>query len=486
MVNSKIWYREGPASVKFGSIMIPATIELKTLEERVIYGSYPVGFIVPPFLIAKIQGKEPSETLLLKINLIGQFLTGVCIFIILWFASPYLPVPIRWLQSLLGAAFIFYLPSALYWMQNLYFTDTFVIFPFTLFILLELLEASDKYRVSRKILMALGIWTDYLFWLLLFLVFLNRSLRGRYGKVRSLKDYLIRFLKDFWPAFLAVGVFLLHSFYLGAVENIINVASFRTSPFEWSFQIMADFWNGYWRGVVANDFNFWGLCLLWASLGFTLLLWLLSFTRCSLAQKNGVSLGLIDTLFYFTVTPILTIYVLHKHSTFHAFTALKLCLTMAVAVTALSIGWPSFFRRWRDKIYSKIYAVAVGAALVAYLYFLCMVQPFYKNYFPPPSFELSEWGPLIDQHTGYNHLVFSSSLEYGVPWPPQFIAYAMKMTNKVQNWDDIQNFIKARSLEGQVKIAVIEKKESDPWKEIFAQKSKTVHQTANWTLYLLD
>jgi len=77
LTTTKNWHREGAWNLKFLSLLNPKSIEHQNFKDRNIYLSYPPGTYFPIHFISLIKGEEPTETMIMKFNLINHYLIAV-------------------------------------------------------------------------------------------------------------------------------------------------------------------------------------------------------------------------------------------------------------------------------------------------------------------------------------------------------------------------------------------------------------------------
>lgn len=219
------WWIDGAWNSFFLNLPIPPSPIFSSLEERMVYVSYPPGHLLFPHLLSTLLQVPPSPSLLMAVNLVGHFLTAFFVFLLVdSIARKFAKQKLQKLIALVAASIVLFSAGPSYWLQNVYFADQAVIPFFSAFLFFEYRRLSSphssKWAWAVFTVGLLGGLTDFLFFILLFLAFLNR-----------LFQFGLRNLVKSWDvvggALLALGLFVFQLGVSGLLSAIIEKARFR-------------------------------------------------------------------------------------------------------------------------------------------------------------------------------------------------------------------------------------------------------------------
>lgn len=180
---TRMWFEEGPASVRFQMPDLFKSIESPDLSSRGIYLSYPPGVVLFPYLISLLVGHYPSPSTLMGVNLLGHFFAGVCAGRIIQICLVRSGCKEFFTYGSVAIALIlvYFSRGPFYFLQNVYVHDTAVILWISLLTIVELqiwidLNQSNKLRAIYFTLLFifsfLALFTDWSAYFVLFLFFL--------------------------------------------------------------------------------------------------------------------------------------------------------------------------------------------------------------------------------------------------------------------------------------------------------------------------
>ncbi len=184
------WRQEGPATLRFGMLLNPPSVEFESLAEREPNLSYPPGAALTFYVWTKLLDKLPTPAELMRFNLMNHFLIGwvltLTAYTVLRRGGYGRPDAV--LLSATTGAFILLMPASLYWHQNVYLFDQAVILPFSLVVLLECLRGSTApwfperwINVLQGMVFSLGALTEWLFLFIALCIYALRLLTGDRG-----------------------------------------------------------------------------------------------------------------------------------------------------------------------------------------------------------------------------------------------------------------------------------------------------------------
>jgi len=180
------WLEEGACNLKYLMFENPKSIEYDDIYERNAYISYPSGVVFPPFIAAKLTGKDEIHAVFVLKFLEYKYLVDVLLFCFLFYSFFSITlnikkkIPISIASALLSLIWMF-LPDNMFWLRNVFFSDQFIITLVLAFTILEIwspLIENKKAAIrwifySFKFLLSIyGVLTDYYFLFVLFVSWL--------------------------------------------------------------------------------------------------------------------------------------------------------------------------------------------------------------------------------------------------------------------------------------------------------------------------
>lgn len=415
---ARIWYHEGPWSVRFGMVEHPASIEFDAFESRSPFFSFPPGLLVPIYLLSIASGNEPSLGLIMGFNLaIHAILAGV-LSLLVWGLLRRLGVPPlpTLLFSVIPLVMEFLLPGPLYWHQNVYFSDQLSLLLIAVALLLEVHRPRRGLDAAQAACIFLALLTD---WFSLF-VACGLLVRRRIDR------------EPIWTlggaTLGAIALYVAHLMILGITwEQLQSKILFRTGwgaggePYAQSFFV--DFWSSH----IAQGYGRGAIVLLWGCLGLFVAASIFAYRR-----RGSLPEGFSSLLAFFgllLVPCFVHAYVFRNHSAVHSYTALKFSLSMALVPFIIAPLVLLKMTRADDRL-----VPASCLLLIMALAHVGVEQTYVTGLFVGP--ELSpRRATAVRDATRFEDVVFSPDFE--IPAYPSYdLAYSLKRVYKIRTLEE--------------------------------------------------
>lgn len=447
---TKNWLHEGPLALRFLMLENPASVELPTLASRQPYLSYPPGAIVPFYLLCKLRGTEPEPARLMNFNLANHFLVALSMALLVFVLLRQLHVAHigATLLATIPIMAVLLTPGPLYWHQNVFFSDQAVILPFAVFALLEVWR--DRFHakparmavgMAQSLVMFMGVLTDWLFVVVVAVVYGKRLLNGELGK--GVTGFLAGSTRFLAPAFAALGLFAYQLYEQNAFQGLLGIYLARAGVAEVGAAYAQRFPLVFWQRHIATAYGQPAVILLWTGL----LVFGASTVRLLAHHLRGrpvneASRNITNAAGILLVPCFAQVYALQNHSVIHDFSTLKFALPYAtVPFVLLPLLVASFFgmdiargvsfRRVSVRVpVFAIVMVVTAAVLVLH------EHPRFRKFFPRPNPEVAQLGRFVAENTEYRDIVFSPQLEIKNA-PPQLLSYSMKLVYRTESVADI-------------------------------------------------
>lgn len=471
---TKNWYREDPVTLKFAMLENPKSIEFPTLASRGPYTSYLPGTIIPIYLTSKLQGNEPTPSLIMNYNLINHFLIAFILSLIIFFFLRQLNVDYinSFLFSILPIFLELLLPAPLYWHQNVFFSDQAVILPFVLFIFLEVIRSRATCKKLKVInifqyfIMFYGILTDWFFVFVILAVYIKRIFEGEVFKGSALT-----FLKNsiiYWAIpIITVFLYILQLFSLGTLNQTIDKILLRTGTSADGI----DYTNIFFDRMLEFMYQGYGEIItiaLFISI-FIILLYTIAFFIFKIKNEEVKKIILLITIIL--VPCLIQLLIFKNHSIMHEFSVLKFSIPLAIIPFVLipvllffifmnpTKNARHLFLMFKGYCLKLNYGLFILFLIAATLTFGCALSEHdnYHEFFSTGNNNYEELGNSIQKNTQYNDIVFSPDLEivgYSENGCSQIeLAYSMKEVYKISSLDDINKKIKG--INGNYRVVVL-------------------------------
>lgn len=460
------WYAEDPLKLKFALLELPKSVESTTIQDRMPYVSYPPGAILPIYAIAKVFHHKPTVYLVHDYNLLNHFLIGLALAAIAFVVARGLRLGYGSSTVLASIPLLltYTLPGPMYFFQNVYFADTAVILPATLFILIEVWQYFNKPQKTagwlfwmQAALLFYGTLTDWYFVFLAFGAFALRLVRGNYP---SLKQFIVKAIAYWLPVVTALCLFAVQVVSLNGGGNLKKMFFARTSSAcrEYPNMTMA---KTYWMGYMPESFGRYAAGILWMSLAISLLaIGYIMYRDLKRRKVSSQIAALVSTITLLVVVPFDRIYVLRCHSIFHDFTTvffvgavalvpfvlLPLLLMKMGVIQSSSVSITVRKRRYT--------ILAMPLILLALAFTYTAAEHYrYLEMFPESNLTYSLYGSFISDNVGYKDVIFSPDYK-AAALPPHQIIFTNKEIHKISQASDILKITRQLQEEYAVKIFV--------------------------------
>jgi hypothetical protein len=336
---SRNWYHEGANRLRWLMLEGPASPEFRTLADRVAYGSYPGGHVIPIYLAALASGSEPSPALIMGYNLANHFVTVLIVALLVWQlflrqgAGPWLAAT----AGMLSAAIALFNPAAMYFQHSVYFSDQAVIVPFVAFVTLEVLgrdRNSPALRGLQYAVMVYGVATDWLFVFVMAATVFKRFATGEMGATVAQRVKNVCLFCAGPTMVLTLYAWQLAS--VGALQALIDKGLARSGiglTGENQLQQVGGFFERFWRLYFPDGFGGrFSVPLLWSCVGvygaaLLLAAWHTRVRRRTLAPRLRLLLAAASLLL---LPCLMQVHWFRNHSAYHSFSILKFSPVMAV------------------------------------------------------------------------------------------------------------------------------------------------------------
>ena len=441
---SRMWWQDGILNSKFLLLSNPKSVEFPNLSSRIPELSYPVGSIIPIYLISKIIRQEPSLTMIMGYNLLNHFLITFILSLTIFIFLKKLDINYiySFTLSIIPILTELFLPGPLYWHQNVFFADQAVILPFVLIIFFELLTDDIKNKKLSKLINILssvtffyGMITDWLFIFIALTIYIKRIILEKNKKNYS---KLIRQSIIFWlPISIGLILHFIQILRFSSIDFIVNklnyysIIGFNSKIFEFSVT--------FWLGYMSTYFGRAGSIMLMGSI----FLFILILIQAIILKKQGKNIDIkikkIIVFISIAIFPcLLQIYTFPHHSYVHDFSTLKFSIPLAFLPFILIPLAVSFLFKLKielNKINIKATLIIVIILISAGVYVFIEHRRF-SAIFPIPNRTYQSIGIFISQNSKYEDVIFSPDTQI-LDNPPQLLSLAMKRIYKINSLDEI-------------------------------------------------
>jgi hypothetical protein len=506
---AKIWYREGPIRLQFASVQIPRSIENQT-HNRLLYVSWPPGYILPLYLVGIITGHEPSIASVQKYNLFGHFLLAYLLSLSVFFVLLRMDYGyfIALALSLIPIIIVLLTPGNLWFLQMIYMAQQAAIPLFALFVFLEVLRDFkwNKFwaafiAITQSIVFFYGILTAYIFLLIGLVVFFKRIL------TKEIRLGVLPFIKDsvkFWaPAVTGAALFVLQLSVLKGWPHLISRWKYRAGASGGMDFWLSRFWNVYFKG----SYGIAGKYLIWVSTLFFLgALALVIIKRLRKYPSDGRILRILFLMGITLIPCYLQIYLLKNHTWSHHYTAVKFTIPLAVVpfilvpmligrhITPLPEKWSASVGRIlkipAHSVKKYAGAIAVIILILSSLIYALSIHKNYTRFFNNESTlkihnrHIQPYS-LVGDNTRFEDIVFSNRLEVTQVNKAAMI-YSMKTVHKIFSLYDIFSMVCWFHQDYTVNLLVNSRDDLPLYLKNLIEKADDWKRSGDWRLYKLN
>jgi hypothetical protein len=421
-VASGNWHRFGPAEDGFKINLSPISIENR--GSCSCYRSYPPGFLVPPYLLGRLSGREPKLTMLMGLSGVVQWITVVLLAVGIFFVAirnEIAPLPAAALATLASGVSSYSMASLLFF-QRIWWPDLVGLAFFLAGVVLETLRRSRggglKWDVAVGLCIGLGIFVDWLSLFLLLFVLLGRALSREGRSIANLACLII-------PAGLSLTLFAWINFF----ENG-EVTAFEVRGLIFKILERTGFQNAGEVPPLGFVFSLWDEAhrvFYPAGMVFLVMIPALLISPFLLSSKRKEAA---NSFFPLLILPCaLHSLVFQQHYYHHGYNLLRFVFAETAALFGAAIAAMLWLRR-RFPSRQRHQECIVLLALAAWTgHFGLSNWSHYQDLLAAKEgAEGSSYAVFVREHTSYEHVVFSDELTVDPDHPElsQLTAYSQK------------------------------------------------------------
>ena len=441
------WLEENPFKIYFLQLKNPPSVEFSTLADRAAYQSYPVGSLLPVYLLGLLNAGTISAKVVMVVNLATQYLISLILTCTLFCVLTQAGIHNNYacLSALFSGITYIFLPGNLYWHQNVYYADQAVMLPFVLYICLEIiLKYTDINPSTAKALKALqfitafyGASCDYLFYCVGIVILFKRLIFKEFGTKR--KDFLKNFLHFALPFFLALAFFAFQIIISDGWESLYAKFTYRTGLSQSGEKAIGNFLNAFWFGHMKKFYGPASTYIIFASIALLVITALIAAFKKKTDKQTSRKVNMLFEFTSLILLPcLLQITLLKNHSAVHSFSTLKLSLTLATIPFLLL---PCLFCviAGNGKAKFKSTSLVITLALILNTFYITSVYPIHENLFSESDDYSAEL--FLKHHTSFEDIVFSSNYQIAIE-PPHQLAYSEKRVYQVDSIEQVAEKVK--------------------------------------------
>lgn len=443
------WLIETPQKLCFVNYENPNSIEFNDLTEREPYISYPSGCTFFVYIFAKLLGRQTIDISFLKhLQMICFWLETLLLALFVYRFLKNIGIKSeteKTITAFLTALFWSWIPTNVWYLANVFFSDQCVILFIMAFLYIEFESYCCKsnslnliLNLIKVLLILAGVLIDYYFWIFIFVAFVLKIIYS----IKNKKTLVIIIRDSLWyviPVFFAVSVFLCQIVSVSNWQNTlkatfldrIGATQSECSTMKYIVtQLCKYFIDAF--GLETN------LKLL------VLLLIILCFHSGNTKASKDLITSLKESAFSTsgiililgTISPILQILFLKNHSAVHEFSETKLSWIVAMIPVIVSV---IYYKTHKDNGQLTLFSKINVSPFLKYfmISFLCIVfitgVPFSsKEYKDKHEIEVYDYhlAEILRENTTYEHVCFSFS--YFIPFnPPQELSVSQKRVYKI-------------------------------------------------------
>ena len=501
------WLKDGALKLHFLNFEIPSSIEVTGIAGREPYVSYPTGSTLFAWVIAKLSGLDTIDCSFVKhmqqkCMLAETLMFGVFLYLFLYknFKLSDNPTADRIIQIILAAflaVFWMLLPANQYYLINSYFADQAVIMYVMAFVLLWYIrhivsdyknscshsvdrsccgadgmlcgrengKAGKGIKIVRIVLRVLetaviflGTFTDYYFWILIFIAFIFEMAADIINK-KSFRVILTDALFYVIPVIAALAAYLWQLSYVDNwQEKLLATFLFRTGATD--------------EVTAVGGMLKWNFCHAFADESLNLIVYYLVYMALIavlavilLIKRKSIKICFTDSSFAIVFIMIIGMWcqlaLLSEHSAIHTFSMIKfgwlyvvnLLLPALLLDKILPEKSCSIAITETKSIRRNVVVIAVSVIFtMTVLNFPESIKKYYNSKYEHVTYPISD---AIRENTDYNDVCFSYTVEYS--WtPPHEVAVSGKCVYKISSAEELDTMFPELD-ENAGKILVIDK-----------------------------
>lgn len=492
------WLEKDPLILSFVNYESPASIEFNNVTERGPYISYPSGCTLFVYIFAKLFGKTAIDISFLKhfqmiCFWIEVLLFGLFIYRFLERNNVKSELE-RTIAAFASASLWFLLPTNVWYLANVYFSDQCIILFVMVFLVIEYEYLFAEKATTKRLLNGIraftifcGILIDYYFWIMSFVAFVLEIVY--YVRNHNRERALCCILWYALPTLLAIAFYM---YQLMSIPNWLTILEYKFlvrtgveqidlgdgnyTTFNWILRALI--YNYIYALGIGSNMNL-GIYLLYLLVIthiVTLNHILEPFKKAKNYIKDPVFQRNILVLIIGFISPILQVILLSSHSAIHEFSMIKLSWCAAILPIVLSLIFSNFldFSNWSHNSEGKKYSSFFHSFIIIFIFVLIITNiPFSSRAFNLSRFTSDHHNyvlaNILHSNTSYEHVCFSFTED--IPEnPPHELSVSKKRVYKINNLSDIKSMFPNLSSKA-VRILVINKNKS---KEISSDQEEQV------------
>lgn len=475
------WLKESPLELSFVNYESPASIEFNNVTERGPYISYPSGCTLFVYIFAKIFGKTEIDISFLKhFQMICFWLEALLfgLFTYRFLERNNIKSELeKTIVSFATASLWFLLPTNVWYLANIYFSDQCITLFVMAFIVVEYEYLFSSKGSAKKLLNSIriliifcGILIDYYFWIMAFVAF---TLEIIYSIISQNRKHIWWCI--LWYGLPTILAIVFYMYQLMSITNWVTIIEHKFLERSGMEQVNLDgnYTSFHWilRRLIGNFQGAFGIGP-HKLVGYLLYLIVIThlvtqnhilepvkkiknYIKDTVVQRN------ILILFIGFISPILQVALLTNHSAIHEFSMIKFSWCIATVPIILSLIFSHvYFSNCSHKCGGEKFSSFFHGFIIIFTFVLIITNvPFSSSSFrasrmtEDTDYSLAN---ILQSKTNYEHVCFSFTEEI-LENPPQELSISHKRVYKINKLNDIQSMFPNLSSKA-VKILVINKK----------------------------
>ncbi len=486
------WVNEGAFKLRFVMIWFPKSIEFEvpdfkqSLFDRQIYFSYPSGSMLLPWIMGELKNAPINMNNITAMSLLNHLIIALVLSqFIYWLSSikqKVIPPLAGYILAVSGGIIALFSPTALYFLQNVWFADQAIILPSILMMIAEVKrfyysnkskkaflvqndELGKSYGKQARIwtivlmgLIFLGAITDWYTFIIIAIIWIVRLILE--PKTKSIiKNTVILGI----PSLVGLGLFFWQQvIYLGNLKGVLGTGRGR-SFFSKDPHCLKLSKNYFWDHHMISNYTKYGTYILIILLVLCLLIVLIKVLK---HKTKKAELSISDkTINYITLllvtAPMIRISVLKCHSMIHDFVTLIFLSSFVILPIIFIIQVLSLFQN--TSLNNKKNDFIIFLSIIFLIFSIGYARLSYKKYYPKllpwDDGKAAQIAKFVKQNTAYNDVVFSFDYEIGFN-PPGPLSVSNKQVKLVNSKAEIRNFLsKLQNQNYHIRILTVDESE---------------------------
>ncbi len=446
---SRNWYRDGAWNDKFFMLENPASVEFGSLQERIPYLSFLPGVVAITYVASLVLGDEPSIATIHICNLLTQYLSALSLALCAWLLMEKRQKFIRFIAALVTGTSYILTPYLLYEHQQVYFTDSAMMLPFSALLLCIALNAHLPRRMMDWItasVMLLFILCDWLGAIAAFLWFILRWFEYRR---QPLKAQIISLWPVALPSLLCLGFFTYQLWASQLINMVINAMLYRNDGSALGVTTAASRIGVFidrlaveiYGPLVAKLILMLGVytCIHICISGF---IYLYAATRRGDINSRALApleWARMQVAIICALAPLISVYLFPDHFFYHNFSAIRFAPAVFLGIFCLFPELVNDLIRWKKPWFHLIIYSIFTLASYGYFWSNLYQRPF-LGWFEVQNYSYYEVSDFLYNNSKFNDIIFSPNYETPFKHPTQNLAVAMKRVYPLVNFIHIKTY----------------------------------------------